>query len=92
MGIVLWLALGAGAGSLARWVMPGPWAGGIPVGILLGLGSAVVSGVLGTLLAGGLTVAIDVRSALMAACGTLLVLLCYRSYALRFEEQPTWRP
>ncbi len=92
MGIVLWLVLGAVGGSLARWVMPGPRAGGVPVGILLGLGGAVVGGVIGTFMAGGLAVAIDVRSALMAACGTLLVLLCYRSYALRSEEQSTWRP
>lgn len=88
MGILLWIALGATGGAMARWVMPGPKAGGIPMGILLGLAGSLIGGVLGTFLAGGLTVAIDVRSAIMAFTGTLLVLLSYRAFALRFEKPP----
>jgi hypothetical protein len=34
MGMLLWLFLGAMGGALARRVMPGPRAGGIPLGIL----------------------------------------------------------
>jgi uncharacterized membrane protein YeaQ/YmgE (transglycosylase-associated protein family) len=91
MGILLWIVIGATGGALARWVMPGPRAGGIPMGILLSISGAVVGGVLGTVLAGGLAIAVDVRSAIMAFTGTLLVLLSYRAFALRFEEQP-WSP
>jgi len=91
MGIVLWIVFGGLAGAIARLVMPGPRAGGVPIGILLGLSGAMLGGLLGTFLAGGLTFAVDVRSALMAGCAALLVLLCYRSFALRYEEQP-WRP
>jgi uncharacterized membrane protein YeaQ/YmgE (transglycosylase-associated protein family) len=80
MGIVLWIAFGVVAGSLAKLVMPGPNAGGVPMGILLGVGA---------FWAGGISTAIDVRSLLMAMCGTLIVLLGYRSLAMRSAEGPT---
>ncbi len=86
MGVLVWIAVGALGGALARWVMPGPRAGGIPVGMLLGISGALVGGAIGTVLAGGLTTAVDVRSALMALSATLFVLLSYRAFALRYEE------
>ena len=89
MGVVLWIAFGVVAGSLAKFVMPGPNAGGVPMGILLGVGGALSGGVLGAVLAGGMSSAIDVRSLLMAICGTLFVLLSYRSLAMRSPEEPT---
>jgi uncharacterized membrane protein YeaQ/YmgE (transglycosylase-associated protein family) len=89
MGIISWIFLGLIAGALAKFVMPGPNAGGVPMGILLGVGGALSGGVLGAVLAGGLSSAIDVRSLLMAVCGTLIVILCYRSFAMRSGEEPT---
>jgi uncharacterized membrane protein YeaQ/YmgE (transglycosylase-associated protein family) len=89
MQIVLWIAVGVLAGSVAKLIMPGPSAGGVLMGIPLGVGGALAGGVIGVVLAGELTNAIDVRSLLMALCGTLLVLLSYRSFAMRFQEEPS---
>jgi uncharacterized membrane protein YeaQ/YmgE (transglycosylase-associated protein family) len=89
MGVVLWIVFGIAAGSLAKFVMPGPHAGGIPIGILIGVVGALAGGVLGAVLAGGMSSAIDVRALLMAICGALVVLLCYRSFAMRAAEEPT---
>jgi hypothetical protein len=63
----------------------------MPVGIVLGVSGALLGGLLGAVLAGGLTFAVDIRSVLMAVSAILIVLLCYRSYALRYEELH-WRP
>ena len=89
MGIVLWIAFGVVAGSLAKLVMPGPNAGGVPMGILLGVGAALSAGFLGAFWAGGMSSAIDARSLIMAMCGTLVVLLGYRSLAMRSPEEAT---
>lgn len=89
MGILLWVVIGATGGALARWIMPGPRAGGIPMGVLLGICGAVIGGGAGTALAGGLAFDVDTRSAILALTSTMLVLLCYRAFALRFEK-PFW--
>ena len=89
MGVVLWIAIGVVAGSVAKLVMPGRNAGGVPMGILLGVGGALTGGILGAVLAGGMSSDIDVRALLMAMCGALMVLLAYRSFAMRSPEEPT---
>ena len=88
MQIVLWIAIGAFAGSMAKLVMPGPRAGGVRIGLVLGVAGALAGGVLGAVLAGEITNAIDVRSVLMAISGTLWALLCYRAVAMRLHETP----
>jgi uncharacterized membrane protein YeaQ/YmgE (transglycosylase-associated protein family) len=90
MGVIFWIVWGGIVGSVARLVMNGPRAGGMPMGIMIGIGAAMIGGLIGTVMAGELTFAVDPRSALLACSVSLLVLLCYRSFALRFEEQP-WR-
>jgi uncharacterized membrane protein YeaQ/YmgE (transglycosylase-associated protein family) len=82
MGILLWIVCGLVAGSGAKLVMPGPNAGGLALAIPLGIGGAVLGGLLGTLLGGSVT-GIDFRSLVMAIIGSIAVLFSYRSYALR---------
>ena len=83
MGILLWIAFGLAAGSVARLVMPGPSAGGIAVAIPLGIGGAVVGGLLGAVFGGAAVMGFDFRSLLLAIIGSLAVLLSYRSFAMR---------
>lgn len=84
MGILLWIAFGIVAGSMARRVMPGPSAGGLAVAIPIGVVGAIVGGGIGLLL-GPSGAAVDMRSLFLAIAVSLGGLLCYRSYALRAE-------
>jgi len=85
LGALLWVAIGVAVGSVARFLMPGPRAGGIPVGVLLGVIGAVVGGALASLATDGFSTAIEVRSLLAAASSAVGVILCYRAYALRLD-------
>ena len=82
MGIVLWIVLGLVAGSIARLVMPGPDPLGLVGTILLGIGGAVLGGLVGTF-TGGTVTGFDVRSLIMAMIGSLALLICLRTYAMR---------
>ena len=82
MGILLWIVFGLIAGLGAKLVMPGPNAGGLAAAIPLGIGGAVLGGLVGTLL-GGTMMGIDFRSLVMAIIGSIAVLFSYRYYALR---------
>jgi len=83
MGIVLWVMFGILAGSLARLVMPGPRAGGFAVSLPLGIGGAVIGGMLSVMFGIGSAMEFDFRSLLMAITGSLLLLFSYRSFAMR---------
>lgn len=82
MGILLWIVLGLVAGAVARWIMPGPDPLGIIGTILLGIGGAMLGGFIGTFFGGSVT-GFDVRSLIMAIIGSLILLIAYRSYAMR---------
>ena len=83
MGIILWIVLGLVAGSLARIVMPGPDPFGLVGTILLGIGGAVLGGVIGTFTGGAVT-GFDFRSLIMAVIGSLVLLICLRTYSMRW--------
>jgi uncharacterized membrane protein YeaQ/YmgE (transglycosylase-associated protein family) len=83
MGILLWLTFAVIAGSLAKLLMPGPNAGGIVVAVLVGIGGALVGGLIGTFGLGEPSPGFDVRSLLMAIAGTLMLLFSYRCLAMR---------
>jgi uncharacterized membrane protein YeaQ/YmgE (transglycosylase-associated protein family) len=90
MEIMLWIVIGIVMGAFARTVLPGPRAGGVPMGILLGICGALAGGGLGILLTGDMSfVVIDSRALLIAISTTLVVLLCYRAYALKWPEEQT---
>jgi uncharacterized membrane protein YeaQ/YmgE (transglycosylase-associated protein family) len=82
MGILLWIVLGLVAGAVARWIMPGPDPLGVIGTILLGIGGAMLGGLIGTFF-GGVVTGFDVRSLIMAIIGSLVLLICYRTYAMR---------
>ena len=78
MGILLWIVFGLVAGAIAKFVMPGPDPGGWLVTILLGIGGAIIGGMLATALGLGTITGFDIRSLLIATGGALLLLVGYR--------------
>ncbi|MDX1947262.1 MAG: GlsB/YeaQ/YmgE family stress response membrane protein [Pirellulaceae bacterium] len=84
MGILIWIVFGIVSGAVARQVMPGPDPLGLVGSILLGLGGGLLGGTIGMLTTGTVVPGLDVRSLLMAIAGSLLTLLLYRSYAMRW--------
>lgn len=78
MGILAWIVLGIVAGAVAKWVVPGPGPGGIILTILLGVGGALLGGMLGTALGFGSVSGFDLRSLAIAVGGAVVLLLGYR--------------
>lgn len=85
LGLMLWIAFGVVAGSVAHLVMKGPSAGGLAMAIPLGIGGALVGGGIGTLL-GPMSAGVDIRALLLAVAVSMGVLFCYRCYALSTES------
>ena len=83
MGILMWIAMGLFAGVLAKWIMPGTDPGGIVVTILIGIGGAIVGGMIGTTLGFGSVTGFDVRSLAIATGGAVALLYGYRVFAPR---------
>jgi uncharacterized membrane protein YeaQ/YmgE (transglycosylase-associated protein family) len=86
MGIFLWIVFGVLSGLVARLVMPGPAAGGILVAVLVGLSGAFLGGIGDSAMEGAWSPEMDARSLVMAGIGAIVLLFCYRSYAMRFQE------
>jgi uncharacterized membrane protein YeaQ/YmgE (transglycosylase-associated protein family) len=78
MGILAWIIFGLVAGALAKFLMPGDDPGGIIVTILIGIGGALVGGMIGTQLGFGSVSGFDFRSFLVAIGGAMLLLFGYR--------------
>ena len=75
--MISWIVIGAIAGVLAKWVMPGPDPGGCIVTVLIGIAGAFIGGfimqnVLG-FSSGGL-----IWSILVATLGAIILLAVYR--------------
>ena len=83
MGILLWILLGLVAGSVARWIMPGPDRLGVFATMLLGVAGAVLGGLVGAAVGSSGVIGFDVRSFLTAIIGSLAVLFCYRTFSMR---------
>ena len=83
MGILLWIVFGLVAGVVAKWIMPGSDPGGIIVTILLGIGGAVIGGMLGSTLGLGGMSGFDVRSLMLAVGGAVVLLIGYRLVTTR---------
>ena len=73
MGILLWIVFGLVAGSVARWIMPGPDRMGIIATIVLGVVGAVLGGAIGSAFGSVGVMGFDFRSFLMAIIGSLAV-------------------
>jgi len=83
MGILLWILFGLVAGAVAKFIMPGPDPGGWIVTILLGIGGAVVGGMVATAFGFGGMTTFDIRSLMVAIGGALILLAGYRLVATR---------
>jgi uncharacterized membrane protein YeaQ/YmgE (transglycosylase-associated protein family) len=83
MGLLLWIVLGLIAGAAAKFIMPGRDPGGIIVTILLGIGGAVLGGMLSSAVGFGSMTGFDVRSLVIAIGGSLILLIGYRLVAHR---------
>jgi uncharacterized membrane protein YeaQ/YmgE (transglycosylase-associated protein family) len=83
MGILLWIVFGLVAGAVAKFIMPGPDPGGWIVTILLGIGGAVVGGMVATAFGFGGMTSFDIRSLMVAIGGALILLAGYRLVANR---------
>ena len=83
MGILLWIVFGLVAGSVARWIMPGPDRLGVFATMLLGVAGAVLGGLVGAAIGSSGVIAFDGRSLLTAIIGSLALLFCYRTFSMR---------
>ena len=79
----MWIAMGRFAGVLAKWIMPGKDPGGIFVTMLIGIGGAIVGGMIGTTLGFGSVTGFDVRRLVIATGGAVALLYGYRVFAPR---------
>jgi uncharacterized membrane protein YeaQ/YmgE (transglycosylase-associated protein family) len=83
MGILLWIVFGLVAGAIAKVVMPGPDPGGWLVTMLLGIGGAIIGGMIATSFGFGAMTGFDIRSLLISVGGALILLIGYRIVAPR---------
>ena len=78
MGILSWVVFGLIAGALAKFLTPGKGPRGCLVTIALGIGGAVVGGLIGTQLGFGTVDGFDIRSFIIAIVGAALLLVGYQ--------------
>ena len=78
MGWLSWIVLGAIAGVLAKWILPGEDPGGIFVTILIGIVGGLLGGFVGTQLGIGGVSGFNLISLGLAIGGAVVLLLIYR--------------
>ena len=79
MGIVSWIILGLVVGIIAKFLMPGKDPGGIVTTILLGVAGAIGGGFISSVFGFGKVTGFDLRSLIIAVCGSLVLLIIYRA-------------
>lgn len=79
MGLLSWIAFGLIAGALAKFVMPGRDPGGCIVTTIIGVVGALLGGFLATALGFGGISGFDIRSFIIAICGSILLLVIFRA-------------
>lgn len=83
MGFALWILFGVFVGVAVTRLMPAPNGRGTGAGILVGITGGVLGGLIGTFSTGEASTAFDTQSLLMALCGSLILMFCYRCLATR---------
>jgi len=78
MGLLSWILFGLAAGALTRLVVPGDRGRGILMTIGLGIGGAVLGGLVAAAAGWGGLERFDVRSLLIAVGGGVVILVAYR--------------
>ncbi len=77
MGLISWIVVGALAGLLAKWIMPGSGPGGFLITVLLGMAGASIGGFIVGLLGGTGATGFNVWSILVATFGAVVLLFVY---------------
>ncbi|MBA2619336.1 MAG: GlsB/YeaQ/YmgE family stress response membrane protein [Rubrobacter sp.] len=77
MGLVSWVIVGALAGLLAKWIMPGSGPGGFLVTVLLGMAGASIGGFFVGILGGTGATGFNIWSILVATFGAVILLFVY---------------
>lgn len=78
MGLLSWIILGAIAGAIAKWIMPGDDPGGIIVTILLGIAGALIGGFIASAIGLGGVEGLTIGSIIIAILGAVVLLILYR--------------
>ncbi len=84
MGLLTWIFVGLVAGVVAEFLLGGPGGfglRGIITTVLLGIGGAIVGGLISGALGYGDVTGFNVRSLVIATAGALLVILVWRQVA-----------
>ena len=81
MGILAWIIVGLIVGVIAKLVMPGHDPGGMIVTILIGIGGALLGGVIGRAL--GFYAVGEPAGWLMSIVGAIVLLALYRAVSGR---------
>jgi uncharacterized membrane protein YeaQ/YmgE (transglycosylase-associated protein family) len=81
MGILAWIIVGLIVGVIAKLVMPGPDPGGMIITIVLGIGGALLGGVVGRAL--GFYTVNEPAGWLMSIVGAIVILALYRAVSGR---------
>lgn len=79
MGIIAWIILGLVVGVIAKFFMPGKDPGGIFITILLGIAGAIGGGYVSSAFGFGKVTGFDLRSLIIAVCGSIVLLIVYRA-------------
>ena len=77
MGLISWIVVGALAGLLAKWIMPGSGPGGFFITVLLGMAGASIGGFIVGLLGGTGATGFNIWSILVATFGAVVLLFVY---------------
>ena len=78
MGLLTWIILGAIAGAIAKWIMPGDDPGGFIITILLGIAGALVGGFIASAMGLGDMDGFSFGTVIIAILGAILLLFLYR--------------
>jgi uncharacterized membrane protein YeaQ/YmgE (transglycosylase-associated protein family) len=78
VGLLTWIILGAIAGVIAKWIMPGDDPGGFIVTILLGIAGALIGGFIASAIGLGGMEGLSIGSIIIAILGAILLLFLYR--------------
>ena len=77
MGLVSWVIVGALAGLLAKWIVPGSGPGGFLVTVLLGMAGASIGGFFVGILGGTGATGFNIWSILVATFGAVILLFVF---------------
>ena len=83
MGLISWILVGAIAGVLAKWIMPGEGPGGFIITIILGMAGASIGGFVVGILGGTGATGFNIWSILVATLGAIILLFVYGLIARR---------